>query len=453
MKTFLAASALTLGLGALPCSVALANPPGGALASLRWHDAIHADAGAPAAAASTAADGAMFVAGAVTSAAGDSDWAVSAYDASSGRILWRDQYDHAAGEDFASAVVASEGLVFVAGRVMNASRGNDAFIRAYSARTGVVVWHDHFDRAGRYDEYSLHVIAAEGGRVYAGGRSGSRSADWFVRAFDARTGAVQWTDLYDGGDFDHVVSLAAAEGRVYASGVTMDTARTRHFTVRAYDGRSGRLAWSDVNAAGSQGYFFIPDVAWGIAAEGRRVVAAGAITDASGLRLAVRSYDGATGAQLWRDLVNTGGSDVALGVTIAGGRAYVAGSGGPGCSAAYASDCDWLVRAYDLNGGALRWQTRIDTAHADDQASVIRVQGDRVVVTGPVGNDWGGLDWRVMALSARDGSALWSDLVATPDAISYPSDVALWGDRALVAGSISDFMGAGDWLVRTFELR
>ncbi len=200
------------------------------------------------------------------------------------------------------------------------------------------------------------------------------------------------------------------------------------------------------------------DVAWQVAAQGDRVVAAGSIGDGTdAFRLAVRAYDAKTGALLWHDLVDTrGGADAAFSVALNGGRAFVAGTGGAACSAFVASNCDWLIRAYDQETGAVLWEKQVDRAGGDDQTKFVVAHGDRVLVAGTAAPAFGAAeaDWWVQVYTAATGALVREDLVPAPaGGFAFPNHLAVSGSRAFVTGFTIDSSGNQDWLARAHELR
>ena len=428
-----------------------------AVGTLLWQDRLDVATGFDTANSSALAKRQLFVAGAVTNAGGNSDWLVRAYDRKTGALLWQDQLDRAGRRDAAVAVVADRGLVFASGYVTNASGNRDLMVRAYEARTGTLRWENQFDRAGRRDEPDRLNLAVADGRVLVGGRAAKSdgTADWFVRAYDTQTGFLLWQDFFDGGNFDHNVALAIDSGRVYASGVTTDKNIVRHFTVRTYDAGTGAVLWQDQVPTGNPGFFFVTDVAWQIVARGRRVVAVGSIGDgANKIRLAVRAYQAETGVLLWSDLLDSGaGSDVAFGVALDENGVFVAGSGGAACSSTNASNCNWLIRAYDLKNGKLRWAKEFDHAGGDDQPTAVIAVGDRVFVAGIAerGFGVGTFDWIVHAYSASRGSRVWEDVIKVPVGEGHPLGISASGNRVFVNGWIDDGTGNGDWLIRAHD--
>jgi outer membrane protein assembly factor BamB len=163
-----------------------------------------------------------------------------------------------------------------------------------------------------------------------------------------------------------------------------------------------------------------------------------------------------TGRLLWADVVDKGaGLDSAFSVALHDGRVFVVGSGGASCSFDPSSNCDWLIRTYDLETGALIWEKQVDRNHQDDQANVVLACGDRVVVAGLSGNNSAAqfYDWRVQVLAAKTGKLVWEDVLSTPDRYSNPVGLAVAGNRLFVTGPIyvSDGSQNGDFVVRAYQ--
>ena len=111
-------------------------------------------------------------------------WSVRAYEAHSGLLLWEDHFDRAGGHDTDFGIAAGEGLVVAAGRTMDAAGNLDWTVRAYEPRTGTLLWEDHFDRAGGLEE--AVAVAIAGGQVIVAGQSANAAGnqDWSVFAYD-----------------------------------------------------------------------------------------------------------------------------------------------------------------------------------------------------------------------------------------------------------------------------
>jgi hypothetical protein len=410
----------------------------------------------------------VFVAGRAPLRPGDdAGWLVKGYEARTGAVLWQDAVlGFTAEENKAGAIALAGDRVFVGGFTSATEGRDDATLRVYDTATGALRWEDRFSYGGGFA--SINSLATGQGDddarspalLYAVGR-GTEADDttaWFVRAYEPRSGALVWSDVFHPSAFDDAASVAVDRGRIFVSGFEFDEAtQQRHFTVLAYDARTGAALWQDVVPGGTPG-FFGSDVATQVVADGHRVLAAGLITDADGYHFAVRAYDAATGALRWSDLLDTGsGLDTATSIALDHGRAYVVGEGGAACSFDLTSDCDWLIRTYDQDTGALLWQKEVDFGHQDDQPNVVLACADHVAVAGLAGTDtlapYG--DWLVQVYNTRNGALRWQDRLPTPGTFAFPVALAAAGNRLFVSGSTLDLAGGtqvGDYIVRSYQL-
>ena len=216
----------------------------------------------------------VFAAGRVYNAGNFDDFAVRAYNALTGDLLWQDQVNGPAKlDDSAFAIAAQEDRVFAAGRLNNNITGRDFIVRAYDAPTGTLLWEDQCDAARGFDEARAIVVLDN--RVFAAGRvqnPGGGPADFAVRTYDAVTGQLLWQDQYDTDKgSDEAYSITAQGNQVFAAGhVYNKTTNSFDFTVRAYDAETGQLRWEDRFNRG-QGY----GEGRAITAQGNQVFAAG----------------------------------------------------------------------------------------------------------------------------------------------------------------------------------
>jgi outer membrane protein assembly factor BamB len=246
----------------------------------------------------------VFVAGKGPNIPGASTgWLVRAYDPRTGTVLWHDVVTGFSGADNkANTVVAKGNLVFTGGFTSATVNTESALIRTYDARTGALRWQDRFDLGSFFTSVNQIAVGddehGDQARVFAVGRgvrADANTEEWFVRAYDARTGIFLWQDVLDDGVFTDAVSVATHDGQVFVAGFTTDPTIFRHFIVRAYDARNGALLWQDKLPSGLQG-FFGSDGASQVVATDHRVVAVGVITDTMGYHFAVRTYDASSGS-------------------------------------------------------------------------------------------------------------------------------------------------------------
>ena len=147
-------------------------------------------------------------------------------------------------------------------------------------------FHDRLQRAAhRFDFRELRqcivpvqpvdaalVSSVQGSRVFVAGLAASASGDTDteLRAYDAESGALLWSDESDGGGFDELLDVEAAGGRVFTCGVVSTAAGNDDWIVRAHDAATGALLWEDrLDVAGGR------DAAFDLDVRGQVVVAAG----------------------------------------------------------------------------------------------------------------------------------------------------------------------------------
>ena len=378
---------------------------------------------------------ALFVVGAAQSASGDHDFLVRAYSAADGRLLWaEDVFDRAGGRDEAIGVTsAGEWVYAVGGANIPANLLGIPLVRAYDSATGHLLWHHEFTHGrGFFGRAVVHkdTVVAVGGNT-----------TWLVQAYHTETGAVQWEERFGVGTNNRATSVAAHAGRVFVSGRAWPpgAARTNWF-VRAYDASSGHVLWDD-HAPDSLG-----SSAFSIAVEGSRVIAVGNLITRTTTRpfvnvdWRIRAYDAKTGALLWQDVVDKGGMfapEIPLEVTILDGRAFVVGGGGVGCqSIVIAPDnCDFIVRAYELESGQLLWEDQLDRGPFDLAVAVTARDG-KVFALGLGGNqcDNSGqtnCDIVLRVYEAQSGTLLWEDQVDSMGTDDTAQGVAASGGEGL----------------------
>ena len=416
----------------------------------------------------------VFAGGKAPSYAGaPNGWLVRAHDARTGRQLWQDAFFGANPDsNKVQTIVAATGRVYAGGFASATANTTVAMVRAYNAATGAPLWEDRFGAAGFFASVTSLALDRSArkedddrlpsGLLYATGRAlrPDFKTEWIVRAYDALTGAIRWQDTLDVTRFNDAVSVAAVDGRVITAGFTSDaSALSRHFTVRSYDGGTGALLWQDRLPNGVN-RFYGGDAAVQVAIDGDRVVAVGQSSDAAGENFTVRTYDTQSGRLIWQDQFTTGsGADEAASVAIRNGRAFVAGFGGAACSLDNVSDCDWIVRTYSLQTGALLWSRQIDgIAHSDDSASVVLACDDRVIVAGTAGTDRNDVfaDALVQQLDAQTGRLTREDRLTVPGRYASPLGLAVAGNRLFVSTTVLDFTETTNdpyVLLRAFRLR
>jgi outer membrane protein assembly factor BamB len=285
----------------------------------------------------------VFVSGSRAEGSGARDMVVRAYDAATGDLVWQESYDRG-GDDFTGDLAVQGGRVFVGGSAAVAPFPvhTDFAVRALDAETGAVLWEDFYDYDGHLDQ--ARELAVRHGRVYATGfgRHPGADDDVVVRADDAESGAALWTQAFDGaGGSDFAPNVVAIAAGVFVAGWTGDPAGNTDFLVRAHDPETGALLWQDV--MDGPGDF---DFATELAGRGRRLYVVGQTGSAGALDGIVRAYDARTGRLAWQERFGFAGRDDAAQGVAAGPALYVSGSVRPA-----SEDSRWTVRAYELRDG------------------------------------------------------------------------------------------------------
>ena len=286
------------------------------------------------------------------------DFAVVKMDADSGAVLWRMVTGN--GNDFARAVaVDAAGDVIAAGTYSN---GPNLVVRKLAGATGTQIWERIItgaDPGGSTFDGAYDVALDAGGNVVVGGTVDGAG---FVAKLDAVTGADLWNAEVNGAGFSWnavaidasgdvvvasnltVVKLAAATGGLVwrqdtlaSSGSSGDLdldgagdaiavgsfgGTAGGFAVVKVDGGTGALLWTrEIRGAG-----FDNASAVAVDASGD-VTAAGQLESVrTGNDLAVVKFDGATGAELWRQTLDGFLHDAAFDVTIGPtGHAFASG--------------------------------------------------------------------------------------------------------------------------------
>ena len=228
----------------------------------------------------TALGASVFVAGATINSSSIFEFLVRAYDARTGELRW--ESDQADG--IAVAITTSGGRVIVAGGLANGSGNFDPVVRVYDATSGDLLWENR-QAAGDFGGI-LRSVTTRGGRVFSAGSvvNFATNEDILVRAYDVRTGSMLWESQHDGGDSDDegANSVAVTGSRVAVAG-SVRVAGTEQFFVRAYDVRTGAAAWEDTQG-GADGF------ATAAVALGDRFFAAGVSTEAT-QDFVVRAYE------------------------------------------------------------------------------------------------------------------------------------------------------------------
>jgi len=315
---------------------------------------------------------------------------VRAYDARSGATLWQDLKDLTGGLERVAALSASGSALYALASV---GAGNEAEVIAYQAKSGSRLWSDRTDFGGDSVEPRALAVSGKTLLVAAEVASAGGDVDFLLRAYEAKTGAFRFQHRLGAEPGDERALAAAAKGKLaFGGGALQGPGSGLDFSVMAYEARTGLPVWDEVLDGGSNG----DDALYGLAASGKRLFAVGSLRGASE-DFAVRAYDGRSGALLWSDRHDpNGGVDVAEAVTVAGSSVIVVGR-----SENANGNEDFLVRGYNAASGALRFEHRFDASGGFDAAHAAAVRGKRLFAAGESESGAADADITVRGLSAR----------------------------------------------------
>jgi hypothetical protein len=212
-------------------------------------------------------------------------WTVRAYNLSTGALVWEDTEGTAgtsgsANNSGALAVVAGGGRVYVAGTLYtdDVNGGGASFaVRAYDAKTGGLVWRDYYDLYSYFDD-AANTIYLQGGKVFAGGyvtRSSGGKA-FVVRAYSASKGAPLWTNLTGGYDVEEnsVEALTGLGSAIYAAGALTKDYYTG-FATKGYHMSKGTILWQSYIDSQTPGAAALTPIAAAICGTGGTVFSGG----------------------------------------------------------------------------------------------------------------------------------------------------------------------------------
>jgi outer membrane protein assembly factor BamB len=320
----------------------------------------------------------------------DRDILVAAFDSQTGNELWRKQLGQPERDDAANAIATQGSRVFVAGMITTEAGDEDLYVTALDVGTGNVLWEYQFDLAG--DNETPSALAVQPGRVFVAGRARTAAGDedLFMWALDEETGALLWHEPFNlAGGNDTVNALVVGGEQVFVAGVSQlgpvdpDPDATQPDTdmvVLARDQETGALRWQkqfdlEQDGVGS-------DNPMDIAADTSQVyIAAEGVTARGDTDAVVMALDQVTGDLRWQqqfDLEQDDtGDDDARALVVNLDRVIVSWRGETS-----RGDRDTVVMALDQVTGGLQWQNQFDLNMGDDSLDLMLVDAERVYVGG-----------------------------------------------------------------------
>lgn len=258
------------------------------------------------------------------------------------------------------SVIGADGAAYVTGtRTVGAGPGQTDLAVIKFAPDGTVAWETDFAGPIGQDTSAGIALTDDGAFVYALGRSsvpGFGNSDYAIVKLDATTGAIAWSVFYDGGDLgiDNPMDIAAMpDGGAVATG-GIDTAdEQRDFGTVRFDAEGNEL-W-ERRFSGFGAFLFENDDARFVKVDDNGDVIITGNATAGPTNIRTIKYDGLTGATLWETEYETSADDAVRGLALAqNGDAVVFGSD------PFGTDRRWLLVRYDGRTGGEQWRVLVD---------------------------------------------------------------------------------------------
>jgi uncharacterized delta-60 repeat protein len=358
----------------------------------------------------------------------------------SGGELWR--YAVSSPEGFAEARAVDldlAGDVVAAGSVRKTGSLDDFAVVKLDGKTGSELWQQVIKGSANTFDFALAVTVDAAGNVVAAGRTENipfSRRDFTVAKLDGTTGSQLWLKAVRGAgsSFNDQANAVVVDGtgNVVAAGVTENIDPFGDFTVIKFDGVSGEELWHQ--ALRGTGNLLSEAMAVAVDPAGDVVAAGSTHNTGSGDDLTVVKFDGAAGTELWRQVINGSSNqdDQALSVSLDGDGHVIVG----GVLRNIGSGGDFTVLKLDRATGAELWRRVIDgTEHGDDVArAVVAGPAGNVAAAGSVRNIGTGVDFTVIKLRGSDGE----DFVGRASLTVSPRVVRVGGTITATWSGISE---------------
>jgi len=375
--------------------------------------------------------------------------------------LWTSRFDHPDrgnyGADQVTDVVSAEGAVYVVGGTwVGATGGFDVMVHRLDD-DGELIWSRIVDLGGFIDGAHEAAVTVDGSRLYLTGETRSTMddpADLFVMAIETAGGEPLWHVVLDrekGDDYGTWIGIGPEDETVYAVASSTGSTGVDVWTV-ALDAESGAIAWTERFDGPESGNDHPAGVA--LSSDGGRLHVAGAAYGAMGADLFAVSYElGPTRREgpSWvtvQDLTGIGGADQATTLSVAPDGGLVAAGyvqAGPPDPVG-GRTIDMVAVGLDPATGSLRWRTDIAAPPAAGHrlavatASRVSPDGGTVVLAGgsALGSALTDFGMHAAALDTEDGTLRWSVHHQPPGSqYGYASDVDFSedGSQAYVVGN------------------
>jgi hypothetical protein len=399
------------------------------------------------------AAGDVVAAGALTNAKTESDFTVLKLNGANGAERWRQVLNGTAnGFDRANAVaVDAAGDVVAAGMISDTGATGGFTVLKLRRHRGTERWRQviHGPVPG-FESVNAVVVDTAGDVVAAGLTTYSTGGppnltNFTVVKLDKSSGTEHWRQVITGPLAGAARAVVVdALGHVVAVGAITTIGFSQGFTVVKLDGASGAELWRYVVTGTASGF---SDGASSVAVDAAGdVVAAGALTNTgTQADFTVLKVNGSSGVKLWRQTLNgtANGFDRANAVALDAAGDVVAA----GFLANTATGSDFTVVKFDGATGAERWRQVVPSPSGccggGAQTVTVDAAGDVVAAGWTTDADATPNFFTVMKFDGASGAERWRRIIPTPSGccLSGVSAVDAAGD-VVAAGSVQDNDGS-----------
>ncbi|MBI5675401.1 MAG: DUF2341 domain-containing protein [Nitrospirae bacterium] len=306
------------------------------------------------------------------STAGQFDYYTVKINGQTGVDIWGARYDSDQNDmDVAETVVAdgNNGILVSGYSYMfggGAGNTNDIYTLRYPSTGAPEDWTDKYNGpAGDDDRSSVVDVSSDGNNNYVVvgyGKNASWNDDIYVVKY-LNNGTRSWAAMpYDGGGNDYPSAVAFdSSGNIFVTGYTKVGLYYNYFT-RKYNGSTGAVIWTDVFNGAGTGDDFTRSLA--VDSSGNLYVTGSSVTAGGNEDFYTIKYNGATGARIWERSYNgaADGIDEAMIVKVDSVTAEVVVAG---TALSSSGNNDFHVIRYDTGGNEL-WQRTLDRPSSDD---------------------------------------------------------------------------------------
>jgi len=185
------------------------------------------------------ASGNVAISGAASNASGNDDMLVARLSGTDGTVIWQKVIDNGADDETYAVATDASGNVLVTGAVATSSTASKARTIKFAAATGAIAWQADDGGAGQDMGQAIAVDASGDVLVAIQERNAAGNYDFRTIKYAGATGAIAWSQAFDGGGDDYAYNLA-----LDASGNALVTGSST---------ASGHLGWKIVGYGNANG--------------------------------------------------------------------------------------------------------------------------------------------------------------------------------------------------------